>query len=322
MTDQMPAAALSLRIAVKREIARGITFFELRAAAGAELPLFTAGAHVKLRTPNGFVRKYSLCNDPAKRDCYAIAVKWEAGGRGGSIDLIDCTRVGDALVVAPPVNDFALAPRSLDHLFIAGGIGITPIISMVRQLQAEPDKRFRLYYCARTPEVTAFLQDLSVTALKGKVVIHYDNGDPARSLDLWPILEERKNREHLYCCGPRPLMEQVREMTGHWSSTALHFEAFIEPEKTKPTDKPFVLRLARTGLEFDVPVGVSILDAMRTHGCDAPSSCESGTCGTCRTKLLDGEADHRDLVLTEGERRDQIMLCVSRAVSAKLVIDR
>jgi phthalate 4,5-dioxygenase reductase subunit len=313
---------MSLRIARKAEIAHGIYLFELQNRARADLPPFTAGAHVKLRTPGGFVRKYSMCNDPAERSRYTIAVKREMSGRGGSIDLVDHTRVDDTLLVAPPVNDFELPPRATDLLFIAGGIGITPIMAMIHQLQSDAGKRFRLYYCTRAPEMTAFLQELSAPALKGKVRIHHDAGDSAQALDLWPILEQRRNREHLYCCGPRSLMAIVRDLTGHWSSTSVHFEAFSEPEKIKPHDKPFVVKLARTGVGFEVPIGKSILETMHSLGYQAPSSCESGTCGTCRTKLLEGEADHRDLVLAEHERHDQIMICVSRARGPKLVIDR
>lgn len=322
MADRMPSNAMSLRIVAKAEIARDISLFELRDADGADLPPFTAGAHVTLRTPNGFVRKYSLCNDPAERGRYSIAVKRETPSRGGSVDLIDRAKIGDTLAVAAPVNDFPLPPRATDLLFIAGGIGITPIMAMIRQLRAEPDKRFRLYYCARSPDATAFLPELGAAEFKGKVTIHHDGGDPARALDLWPIVEQRRNREHLYCCGPRALMEAVRDLTGHWSSAAVHFEAFSEPDQAKADDRPFAVKLARSGGEFEVPVGTSILEAMRSHGHDAPSSCESGTCGTCRTKLLEGEADHRDLVLAEHERHDQIMLCVSRARSPKLTIDR
>jgi phthalate 4,5-dioxygenase reductase component len=322
VTDQLPAEAMQLRIARKEEIAHGIYLFELRDGRDASLPPFAAGAHITLRTPGGFVRKYSICNDPTERDRYVIAVKRETPGRGGSIDLIDNAQAGDTLSVAPPVNDFPLPRRATDLLFIAGGIGITPIMAMIRELQAQPEKRFRLFYCTRSPEMTAFLPELSEPGFKGKVTIHYDNGDPARSLDLWPILEQRKNREHLYCCGPRPLMQAVRDLTGHWSSAAVHFEAFSEPERRKPDDKPFVVELARSGAVIEVPVGVTILEAMRAGGYQAPSSCESGTCGTCRTRLIEGEADHRDLVLAEHERGDQIMLCVSRALTPKLVIDR
>lgn len=322
MTDRMPPNAMSLRLARKEEIAQGIHVFELRDPGGAELPPFTGGAHVTLRTPKGLVRKYSLCNDPAERDRYVTAIKREQPSRGGSIDLIDNTKPGDTLSVAPPVNDFALPPRAIDLLFIAGGIGITPFMAMIGQLRAEPGKRFRLYYCTRSPEATAFLEELSGPEFKGNVKVHHDQGDPAQSLDLWPVLEQRKNREHLYCCGPRALMETVRDLTGHWSPTAVHFEAFAEPERTKPDDKPFLLQLARSGAEFEVPVGTTILEAMHARGYDAPSSCESGTCGTCRTKVLAGEADHRDLVLNEHDRHDQIMICVSRAHGAVLKIDR
>jgi phthalate 4,5-dioxygenase reductase component len=322
VTDQLPAEAMPLRIARKEEIAHGIYLFELRDGRDASLPPFAAGAHITLRTPGGFVRKYSICNDPTERDRYVIAVKRETPGRGGSIDLIDNAQAGDTLSVAPPVNDFPLPRRATDLLFIAGGIGITPIMAMIRELQAQPEKRFRLFYCTRSPEMTAFLPELSEPGFKRKVTIHYDNGDPARSLDLWPILEQRKNREHLYCCGPRPLMQAVRDLTGHWSSAAVHFEAFSEPERRKPDDKPIVVELARSGAVIEVPVGVTILEAMRAGGYQAPSSCESGTCGTCRTRLIEGEADHRDLVLAEHERGDQIMLCVSRALTPKLVIDR
>jgi phthalate 4,5-dioxygenase reductase component len=322
MAEPMPPDTLSLRITRKEEIAQGIWLFALGDGGGMTLPPFTAGAHVTLVTPHGLVRKYSLCNDPTETDRYVIAVKREVAGRGGSLDLIDNANVGDALAVAAPVNDFPLPPRATDLLFIAGGIGITPIMAMIRQLQAEPGKHFRLFYCTRSPHATAFLNELSEPQFKGKVKIHHDDGDPARALDLWPILEQRKNREHLYCCGPRPLMEAVRNLTGHWSSAAVHFEAFTEPERTKPDDKPFVVRLARSGVDIEVPVGVTILEAMRARGYDAPSSCESGTCGTCRTRLLAGEADHRDLVLAAHERGDQIMLCVSRARSAVIEIDR
>jgi phthalate 4,5-dioxygenase reductase subunit len=183
-------------------------------------------------------------------------------------------------------------------------------------------KRFRLYYCSRSPETTAFLEELSAPEFKNHVTIHYDGGDPSHSLDLRPILSERKNREHLYCCGPRPLMEAVRHMTDHWSSAAVHFEAFSDAETHKPTDKPFKVRLARSGDVIDVPTTKTILEALREHGLEVPSSCETGTCGTCRTKLLAGEADHRDLVLAEHERADSIMICVSRARSDEITIDR
>jgi len=312
---------MKLRVTRNDAIADGINLFEFRDAGGTELPQFSAGAHIGIHVPNGMLRKYSLCNDPAERDRYQVAVKREVNGRGGSCSLIDDVKAGDELTVVAPVNDFGLPPRAQDFLFIAGGIGVTPMMAMIRQVMAE-GKRFRLFYCTRSPETTAFRDELSAPQFKDMVTIHYDEGDPSRSLDLRPILAERKNREHLYCCGPRPLMEAVRAMTDHWSPTSVHFEAFSEAETHKPDDRPFKVRLARSGTVLDVSTSTTILEVLREHGLEVPSSCETGTCGTCRTKLLAGEADHRDLVLAEHERKDTIMICVSRARGDEITIDR
>ena len=318
-SDQPPT--MPLRVTRNEKIADGIHLLEFRDAGGKPLPEFSAGAHIAIRVPNGLLRKYSLCNDPAERDRYLVAVKREANGRGGSSNLIDSVKAGDELMVSAPVNDFGLPPRAQDFLFIAGGIGITPIMAMIRQVQAE-GKRFRLFYCTRSAETTAFRDELSAPEFKDKVTIHYDQGDPSCSFDLRPILAERKNREHLYCCGPRPLMEAVRAMTDHWSQASVHFEAFSDAETHKPSDKAFKVRLACSGAVIEVPTTMTILEALRAHGLDVPSSCETGTCGTCRTKLLAGEADHRDLVLAEHDRADNIMICVSRARSDEITIDR
>ena len=315
------AAVMPMRVTRNEKIADGIHLLELRGAAEASLPPFTAGAHIALTTPKGLLRKYSLCNDPAERDRYQVAIKREANGRGGSVDLIDNVKAGDTLMVAPPVNDFGLPPRGQDFLFIAGGIGVTPMMAMIHELRAA-GKRFRLFYFNRTPEMTAFRDVLGADGIKDSVVIHYDQGDSARSYDLKPVLKERQNREHLYCCGPRPLMEAVRAMTDHWSPTAVHFEAFSEAETHKASDRPFNVKLARTGKTVAVPADKTILDVLRDNGLDVPSSCETGTCGTCRTKLLQGVADHRDLVLAEHEKADTIMICVSRAKTDEITLDR
>jgi phthalate 4,5-dioxygenase reductase subunit len=321
MTARELPKMMPLRVTRNDKIAEGINLFEFRDPGGKPLPEFAAGAHITIRTPNGALRKYSLCNDPAERDRYAVAIKREVSGRGGSINLIDGVKAGDELMVAPPVNDFELPQRATDFLFIAGGIGVTPFMAMIRQAQAQ-GKRFRLYYCSRSPETTAFIDELSAPEFKDKVFIHYDQGDPTKSLDLKPILAERKNREHLYCCGPRPLMEAVRTLTDHWSSAAVHFEAFSDAETHKATDTAFKVRLAKSGDIIDVPVTKTILEAMREHGLEVPSSCETGTCGTCRTKMLAGDADHRDLCLAEHEKADTIMICVSRAKGDEITLDR
>jgi phthalate 4,5-dioxygenase reductase subunit len=318
----VPPTDIPVCVTLAEKIADGIFLYEMRRKDGGELPAFTAGSHINLRVPNGLVRKYSLCSDPAERSYYRIAIKREDSGRGGSIYLVDNTKVGDAWMISAPDNAFALPQRGDNFIFIAGGIGITPFMAMIYTLRNDPAKKFKLYYCSRAPEMTAFREELSAPEYKGKVVIHYDGGDPAKSLDLWPIVAERRNREHIYCCGPRGLMQAVRDATGHWTPTSIHFEAFSDTEARRPDDKPFTVKLAKSGDVIAVPVGTTILEAMRAAGHDVPSSCESGTCGTCRTKLVAGEADHRDLVLTEPERGSQIMICVSRAKTAEITIDR
>jgi phthalate 4,5-dioxygenase reductase subunit len=307
------------RVTRAERIAEDSHLFALRDSAGGELPEFSAGAHVQVRVPNGLVRKYSLCNDPAERDRYVIAVKREVPGRGGSESMIRDIAAGAEVPVSVPANNFALTRSPAGYLFIAGGIGITPIMAMIRELMGAGD-RFKLCYCTRSADATAFRDELAAPGLRGKVKIHHDGGDLAKALDLWPVVE--KPQGHLYCCGPRGLMQSVRDMTGHWSPSAVHFEAFTEAAETRPDDRPFTVRLAKSGGSIEVPVGKTILEALRDHGLDVPSSCESGTCGTCRTRLISGDVDHRDLVLADDERAGNIMVCVSRARSGELVIDR
>lgn len=322
MTTSPEGPLLALDVTLATPIAVGIQLFELKDRDGAELPEFTPGAHIEVQVPSGGFRKYSLCNDPAERDRYLIAVKRETAGRGGSTSLIDNARAGDRLEVGLPRNDFPLAPRATGHLFIAGGIGITPMMAMIRYLKSTGSGRFKLHYLSRSLEETAFREELSAPEFRGQVMFHHDHGDPDQAFDLWPILE-RPTGVHIYCCGPRSLMEAVRDMTGHWSAAAVHFESFVDAAAThKADDRPFRVCLAQSGGVVEVAADQSILDALRAHGLQVPSSCESGTCGTCRTRLLEGVADHRDLVLTDDEHDTQIMVCISRARSDEITIDR
>lgn len=321
MTNQTHVdAQMPLRIARACDVAQGIRSFELVQPDGGELPPFTPGSHVKVQTPSGSLRKYSLCNDPGERHRYVITVKREQHGQGGSLSMHDHAHEGCVLPTSMPDNAFPMVDNAKAHLFIAGGIGITPILSMIRSFGELPPAPWKLLYLTRSPETTAFADELGRAELRRQVKIHHSHGDPARSFDLWPALE-KPNTAHVYCCGPRALMEAVRDMTGHWSPANIHFESFNEGGGVKADDEPFQVRLARSGREFEVPVGKSILATLRQHGGHAASSCESGTCGTCRTGLLEGEADHRDMVLMPEEMASQIMICVSRAKSLRLVLD-
>lgn len=310
-----------LQIARAERIARDIHLLEFRDPGGGALAAFTAGAHVQVACPNGALRKYSLCNPPRERHRYVVAVKRDPAGRGGSASLVDAARAGDKLEVSAPRNTFELVPGAQGHVLIAGGVGVTPLLSMAHVL-AEAGARFHLYYCTRDTESTAFADEISRPPLAAHVTLHHDYGDPLRSLDLWPLLE-KPSRDHVYCCGPRGMLEDVRAMSGHWPRAAIHFESFDDAASgAKPEDRVFEVVLARSGDRFQVPPGISILQALRGRGHEAPSSCESGTCGTCKTRVLDGVPDHRDFVLEDDERGSHVMICVSRALTPALVLDR
>jgi phthalate 4,5-dioxygenase reductase subunit len=321
MNPDSDARYLSLVVAARKEIAENIFMFDLRPENGSELPAFTPGSHITVVTPSGQKRRYSLCNAGGERDRYVIAVKREERGRGGSVSFTTQVKEGDRVEIERPANEFEMSGYDPAHyIFIAGGIGITPIRAMINHLLRKGQTNFTLYYFTRTPEQMAFRDELLGSEYEGKVVLHHDAGDPNQAFDLWPVLEEQKGA-HLYCCGPRPLMDAVRDMTGHWSDSSVHFEDFVGATATRADDVAFTVKLAGSGKEFEVPVGVSILDVLRQNGYALASSCESGTCGTCRTRYTEGEPDHRDLVLSEREKKSEMMICVSRAKSPYLTLD-
>ncbi len=312
---------LSLVVAEKMEVAAGIFAFVLRHPDGDPLPAFTAGAHVLVETPAGLSRRYSLSNAPSERDRYVIAVKREPEGGGGSISMIERLAVGDPVAVGVPENYFPLADDAKTHLLIAGGIGITPILSMARALAAA-GADFRIIYCARSPELAAFRDVLAGAAFADRTVLHFDNGDPSQAFYFPAALANPAAGTHLYCCGPRPLMQAVREAAGGWAQGTVHFEDFgTSAQPSTGGDGAFDVRLARSGRVVRVPEGVSILQALRAAGVEVDSSCEAGTCSSCRVGLLAGIADHRDFVLDEDEYSSAIMVCVSRALTPELTLD-
>ena len=221
------ARELVLTVRRKSQIAEGVFLFELRSTATAELPPFTPGSHITVTAPSGQKRRYSLCNDPAERDRYLIAVKQETSGRGGSLSFTSDIGEGDAVTIEPPANEFEMSKSEPKRfIFIAGGIGITPIRAMILHCVRHGKQNFTLYYFTRTPEAMAFREEFSAAEFAGKVILHHDNADPAQAYDLWPVLEQQRGA-HLYCCGPRGLMDAVRDMTGHWPDSAVHFEDFV-----------------------------------------------------------------------------------------------
>lgn len=222
--------------------------------------------------------------------------------------MVDQLAAGATVAVSPPLNYFPLSQHATRYLLLAGSIGIMPLLSMVHELCARAAD-FQLIYIARDPESTAFLNELAEPELAGRVQVHHSHGDPERSFKLEPVPAEYRAGTDLYCCGPRRLMHAVREATRHWPTGTVHLEDFGTSAAPKSAgDKLFAVRLARAGITVAVPAGVSILEAMRNRGVPAPSSCESGACGSCRTSLLAGKADRRDYVLDDEEHDSDIMI--------------
>ena len=308
-----------LRLAAKRRLTDAIYEFEFRAPDGSALPPFDAGAHLNVEGPSGIRRSYSLTNDPAETDRYVIAVSRDEAGRGGSMDLVDHAEPGTDLLITWPRNSFELVEAER-YLFIAGGIGITPIRSMTKVVSRRPGTSSTLLYLGREASQMAYLEDLLPTAAHG-VSIHASAEHGGRA-DLWDLLSVPDDGLHVYCCGPAPLMEQVRLLTVHWRSRNIHLEDFSGVDTGAPAATPFTARWHPTGELIEVPADRTLLRSLQDAGVELPSSCESGTCGSCRLSLLSGEPEHRDLYLDHSERAGSIMPCVSRAAFGPLVLDR
>ena len=308
---------LTARIAAKSMLTPEACRFVLHAPDGGTLPAYTPGAHINIGTPGGDVRSYSLTDDPADGSHYAITVHRNGAGRGGSASLVDDSAVGDLVRISEPVNAFPLR-EAAGYLLIAGGIGITPLRSMLRSLLRQGHEEVRLLYLTRSPEATAYLDELTAPDLAGHVQVHHS--DLAGPLDLWPWLTTPGNT-HVYVCGPTPLLEEVLALTMHWRPSSIHYERFSGVSALGALSSAFRVRWQPTGEILDVPADVTFLDALRSAGKEIPASCRSGTCGTCRIRLVSGDVDHRDLVLTAEERVDAVMPCVSRAAGELITVD-
>jgi phthalate 4,5-dioxygenase reductase subunit len=309
---------LTTRVVRKRALTPSICEFALERPDGYALPAYTAGAHVTVRTPAGPTRRYSLVGAGEDRpQRYVIAVKRESQSRGGSASMHDDVVEGCELEIEPPQNDFPLKAAQR-YLLIAGGIGVTPIYGMAQRLDAD-GKDFSIVYCTRKAGDTAYGQEMR-QRFGPRLKLHHDGGDPARAYDFWDHFAEIRSM-HVYCCGPKALMEEIKSISGHWPEGRVNFEDFKPVEVVRPEDVPFQVQLARSGRTVTVPASRSILEAVRDSGLRTVSSCESGTCGTCRTRLIAGEPDHRDMVLMDDEKDRFIMICVSRARSGSLTID-
>lgn len=315
MTDE--TAMMNLRVKRIRKLTPDIREFTLAPTGGGLLPGAEAGAHVTVQTPSGAMRRYSLVCSGSALESYVIAVKREPNSRGGSISMHEALREGDNLKVERPENEFGLSDAPA-YLLIAGGIGITPIYSMAQALEAK-GKPFQIIYCTRSADESAYLPDLQAR-YGSNLTVHHDGGDAALVYDFWDHFEEPRQVK-VYCCGPKPLMEEIQAISGHWPEGWVNFEDFKPVEVTRPDDVAFDVTLQSSGQKITVPADHSILEALREAGVATVSSCESGTCGTCKCRLVSGEVDHRDMVLMDDEKDTHLMICVSRARSGDLFLD-
>jgi ferredoxin-NADP reductase len=316
---------VDLRLRVDRRVpgAEGVVVLDLRDPSGADLPAWEPGAHVDLRLPGGLTRQYSLCGDPGDRSVWRIGVLREPESRGGSAHVHDELHEGTEVDVRGPRNHFPLVPAPR-YLFIAGGIGITPILPMI-DAAAAAGAQWELHYGGRSRRSMAFLESLE--RVSGHLTLHPQ--DEVGLIDLDALLGTPQQDTLVYCCGPEPLLVAVEQRCavgkgGPWPTGTLHLERFAPKDVGEPVlTGAFEVELAQTGRTLTVPPDRSILQVVEEAGVGVLSSCQEGTCGTCETTVLAGEVDHRDSLLTPDEQaaNDTMFICVSRAACPKLVLE-
>lgn len=308
---------LNLLLKAMRLEAPGVMSLELVSPDGKNLPAFEPGAHIDLHLPNGVMRQYSLCSDPSDLSHYRVGIRSVAGGQS-SQHVHRKLRPGEMVAVSIPRNNFPLIDAEC-YLFVAGGIGITPMIPMMRAASAK-GKPWTLLYCNKRDEDAPFLKEIH--ALGGQISLH--SSEAGTRLDVAQQLADVRKNTVVYCCGPEGLMSAVEDATGAWPADTVRFEWF--KPRGRPSDEQsgsFEVVCEASGLTLTVPPEKSILAVLDEAGIEIPSSCQQGICGTCEVRVIDGEVDHRDSILSSSERAANatMMVCVSRAKGSRLVLD-
>lgn len=298
---------------------RDIVLYDFRPVDGAPVAPFTAGAHVDLHLPNGMLRQYSLANDPREDHRYVLGIKNDPASRGGSRYVHESLRPGQVLEVGQPRNNFPLEEAAPHTVFIAGGIGITPIRSMLHRAEAL-GLSWEMHYAVRDRGDAVFSAEL---AADPRVHIHVDAESGGRPLDLLSIAAGLRGDAHAYCCGPGPMIEAFERAFAAVPPARRHVEHFSAPKVDPEPGGAFRIVLARSSRTLDVGAGQTILEVVRGAGIDADASCEQGICGSCEVRVLGGQPDHRDILLSPEERAEGrcMMICCSRSKTAELVLD-
>jgi vanillate O-demethylase ferredoxin subunit len=320
----MNASSLTVQVARKAIEATDICTFELVDPSNRPLPPFSAGSHIDVSVPGGMTRQYSLCNDPSESHRYLIGVLKDPATRGGSKAMHEHVNEGDVLQISTPKNHFALAHHARRSLLLAGGIGITPILCMAERLSIAGSD-FEMHYASRSRDRMAFHDRILASPFASKVHFHFDDGPASQKLDLSELLARPEDGVHLYVCGPKGFMDAVlgKARANAWPESQLHYEFFAAEAVKSPDDHGFQVKLASSGRIVPIAKDQSVTDALREAGVEIPTSCEQGVCGTCLTRVLEGEPDHKDLYLSPDEQaaNDQFTPCCSRSKSPLLVLD-
>lgn len=311
---------LDLTVVHRTSVADNVAEFELRRVDGLALPPWEPGAHIDVVLDDETIRQYSLCGDPDDRDTYRIAVLRQEDGRGGSRRIHDVLDVGANVRLRGPRNHFPLQPAN-SYLFIAGGIGITPLLPMIRRAELTGSE-WTLHYGGRSRRSMAYLDELGRLDPSGTRVTLTPFDEQEQLIDLKGAIAAMPAGTRIYCCGPEPLLAAA-ELVCDQHAAELSTERFSPKPTGDVSDGTFTVRISSTGQTISVPADQSLLDALRATGISVMASCEEGTCGTCETVVLEGTPDHRDSVLTKKEqaRGDRIMVCVSRSCTPCLVLD-
>jgi vanillate O-demethylase ferredoxin subunit len=313
-------------ILTRKELeAENIFLFEFQHPDGSALPPFTAGSHIDVQVRPGLIRQYSLCNHPDERHRYQLGVLQTADSRGGSKGMHEDLHVGQTVWISEPRNLFELEPQAGHSLLFAGGIGITPILSMAEVL-SDRGHSFSLYYFARSAASAAFVKRVEASSYSSSSQYQFDAAEDQARLDVRELLSHPQPHKHLYICGPGGFMDFVlgvaREL--HWPEANLHREYFSAPASgEEQSSDRFEIQVASTGQILEVGPRETVTDVLLAVGIEIPVSCQQGICGTCVTKVLDGVPDHRDFYLSDREKtsNDQFTPCCSRAKSKRLVLD-
>jgi len=288
------------------------------------LPVFVAGAHIDVHMKNGSIRQYSLCNAATDRSCYRISVLGKLPATENSEHFFNQVKIGDLLTISQPRNLFKLFTNADRHLLIASGIGIAPILSMVYMLEQQKAD-YWVHYCAPSPDQAAFRDELEGLVQRGQLAIHFDSDE--RVFDLQSTLRSVSTGTHLYYCGPPDFMAAAQDASAHWPAGTVHCEYFQAPvsqqsaRESDGEDREFKIRLVRSEATYMVPSHKSIVDVLRENGVMVDTSCEDGFCGSCLTRYLAGEPDHRDEVLDDEDREEYVLICCARSKTSELELD-